>query len=262
MDDLKIIINTLSAEDKKDFGYFIQRQKKKKNRKDYELLKLLQSKKNLTSTELIAQLYPDEPNAVAYYALRKRLMQQLTDFVVLKRMEEDPTAASSVMGLISLANYLFDVRADRLAWVNLRKAEKMALLNEQFDLLNAVYNLQIAKADNEFADNLEEIITKRNHNKQIADEDERASIANSLIKIRLYEASQQGRDLKFDAVIKEVLITYGLIEAISLRPSLFYKLMSIARSAVLARKDFYAFEPFIIEQYKRVEETYGFSPAH
>src|SRR5690349_13128941 len=98
MDDLKIIINTLSAEEKKDFGYFIQRQKKKKNRKDYDLLQLLQGKKELATPELISKLYPEEPNAVAYYALRKRLMQQLTDFVVLKRMDEDPTAGSSVMG--------------------------------------------------------------------------------------------------------------------------------------------------------------------
>ena len=48
MDDLKITIDTFSAEDKKEFGYFIQRQKIKKGRKDFELFQLLQQKKSPT----------------------------------------------------------------------------------------------------------------------------------------------------------------------------------------------------------------------
>ena len=234
MDDLKITIDTLSAEDKKEFNYFIQRQKSKRNRKDYELFQLLQGKKQYKPQELINRLYPDEPNAVAYYALRKRLMQHLTDFIVLKRMEEDPTAVSSVMGMLAVAKYLFDVRVDRLAWNMLRKAEKLAAANEQFDLLNTIYNVQIEKADSEFADDLDEIIRKRNDNKLAADEDERANIANSIITKRLQTARQQGRDLQIDATIQSVLKAYGLTEAVSQRPSLFYKLMSIARSSVRA----------------------------
>ena len=262
MDDLKITIDTFSAEDKKEFSCFIQRLKNKKGRKDFELFQLLQQKKQYTTQELIARLYPEQPNAVAYYALRKRLMQHLTDYIVLKRMGEDPTAGSSIMGLLSLTQYLFDVRADRLAWNMLRKAEKLGLENEQFDLLNAVYNLQIEKADNEFADNLDEIIRKRNQNKKYADEDERANIANSIISKRLEIARSQGRDLQFDGTIQEVLKTYGLTEAVSQRPALFYKLMAITRSAVLARKDFYSFEPFIVRQYELALSNHGFSQAH
>ncbi|PSR53315.1 hypothetical protein AHMF7605_07115 [Adhaeribacter arboris] len=261
MDDLKITIDSLSAEDKKEFSSFIQRQKKKTNRKDYELFLLLQQKKKYKPQELIARLYPEEPNAVAYYALRKRLMQHLTDYVVLKRMTEDPTASSSIMGLLSLARYLFEVRADRVAWNTLRKAEKLGRDNEQFDLLNAIYNLQIEKADNEFADNLDSIIAKRNANKVNADQDERANIANSLIAQQLNVARTQGRNLKFDEIIQNVLQTYGLTEAVSQRPALFYKLMSIARSAVLARKDFFTFEPFIISEYQKITAEPGFSAA-
>ncbi|MDQ4141678.1 MAG: hypothetical protein M3142_14305 [Bacteroidota bacterium] len=261
MDDLKITINSLSAEDKKEFSSFIQRHKKKNNRKDYELFLLLQQKKSYKPQELITRLYSDEPNPVAYYALRKRLMQHLTDFIVLKRMTEDPTASSSIMGLLSLARYLFEVRADRIAWNTLRKAEKLSLDNEQFDLLNAVYNLQIEKSDNEFADKLENIIEKRNANKIKADEDERANIANSLISQQLTLARTQGRNLQFDKIIQKVLQTYGLTEAVSQQPALFYKLMSITRSAVLARKDFFGFEPFIIAQYQQVAVKPGFSPA-
>ena len=262
MDDLKITLDTLSEEDKRELAVFIKRQKKKKQRKDLELFQLLQHHHTYTPEQLITRLYPEAPNPVAYYALRKRLLRHLTDFILLKRMEEDVTAASSIMGILSLASYLFDARIDRLAWAHLRKAEKLAQANEQYDLLNAVYNLQIEKADNEFADPLELIISKRNQNKLIADEDERANIANSIINQRLHAVRRQGSDLNFDKIIQEVLCTYNLSEAVSKRPSLLYKLMSITRSAILARKDFLSFEPYIISQYHEAEQHYGFKKAH
>jgi len=262
MDDLKLTIDTFSTEDKKEFAYFMQRLKKKKDRKDYELFQLLQQKKNYKPQEIISRLYPHEPNAGAYYALRKRLMQHLTNYILLQRLAQDPTAGSSIMGMLSLARYLFEVRADRLAWSMLRKAERLAAANEQFDLLNAVYNLQIEKADSEYADPLTDLIRKRNENKITADEDERANIANSLIAQQLASARAQGRDLQFDTTIRKVLQTYGLTAAVSQRPALLYKLMSIARSAVLARKDFFSFEPYIIQQYQLATANHGFSPAH
>ncbi|WP_192820143.1 hypothetical protein [Rufibacter sp. LB8] len=261
MDDLKTTIETLSEEDAREFVQFMQRLKKKKNRKDVELFKLLLQKKKYPPQELIQKLYPEDPNNTAYYALRKRLMQHLTEFIMLKRMAEDPTASSTVMGLLSLAQYLFDAQADRLAWNMLRKAEKIAQQNEQCELLNAVYNLQIENANRPAADDLNAIILKWKANKQNADEDERANIASSLIYQRLEQAKKEGRFLQFEATMLEVLHLYGLTNAVSRRPSLLYKLMQITRSAVLATKDFYSFETYILGQYQHAMATHGFSKA-
>src|SRR5688572_17211502 len=186
MDDLKITIDTLPAEQKTEFLDFLKRNSKTKARKDVELFQVLQQKKSYSPEELQRKVYPEAENSMAYYALRKRLMRQLSDFILLKRMEEDTTSASSVMGMVSLATYLFEAQVDRLAWNLLRKAEKVALENEQFDLLNNIYNLQIENADNEFADELEHIIQKRNSNKIAADKEERANIAASLIRKQLH----------------------------------------------------------------------------
>lgn len=264
MDDLKTAIETLSDDERKEFALFIRRQKNMKGRKDLDLFRLLQQKQSLTPTELIARLYAAEPNPVAYYALRKRLMQHLTDFILLKRTEEDNTAASCMMGLISLAQYLFAARADRIAWNMSRKAEKLGLENEQYDLLNTIYNLQIEQADSEYADSLDSILEKRNLNKSLAEEDERANIANSLIRHQLMEVRRQGRPdgIDFKEIIQQVLNSYQLSDAVYRRPSLLYKLMSIARSAVLVSKDFYAFEPYILSAYHRMASTHGFSAAH
>lgn len=261
MDDLKTTIDTLTPDQKREFLDFIKRQNQQKERKDAALFQVLQQKKTYTPEELQRKLYPQAENSMAYYALRKRLMRQLSDFILLKRMEEDTTSASSVMGMVSLASYLFEAQVDRLAWNLLRKAEKLAAENEQFDLLNNIYNLQIEKADSEFADELEEIIRKRNANKIAADEEERANIAASLIRKQLQHARAMGRDMNFDAIIQKVLLEFGLSEVVSKRPSIFYKLMTIARSAVLARKDFHHFEPYIIAQYAQIAAQTGFSKA-
>ncbi|MCC2547403.1 hypothetical protein LJY25_13185 [Hymenobacter sp. BT175] len=263
MDDLRTTLATFTPDDRKEFGRFLQRQRKKpKGRMDSRLCELLLHKKEYTTAELLDQLYPEEPNAVAYYALRKRLMRHLTDFLLQKQLQEDDTAAAAVRGQLSLAQYLFDAGVPRLAWVTLRKAEKLARTNEQYELLNTVYNLQIEHANNEYADDLLDIIKRRNLNKKAADEEERATIANSLIQQRLQAARTQGRDAAFDTIMQDVLREYDLQEAFARRPSLLYRLMAIARSAVLARRDFVSFEPFILRRYHLMETRHGFTAAH
>src|SRR5210317_1764991 len=113
MDTLKLIVKTMKSQEKKDFRNFIHSQKKLENRKDLELFDLISNENDEQNLELA--LY-GKSNKVAYHALRKRLTRKLTDFIVLKRLEEDTTTSSSLMGLISLARYLFERRAEALAW--------------------------------------------------------------------------------------------------------------------------------------------------
>ena len=262
MDKLKVIISTLSADDVREFAAFAKRQKKSKNRKDLELFKLFLQKKKLKPQDIVEKLYPDTHNQVAYHALRKRLLKQLIDFVVLKRMEADTSTASSTMGLISMSRYLFDMGQDQIAWQFLQKAEKSAMASEHFDLLNTIYNIEIERADSSLEVDLSEVIKKWKENKELALADERANIANSVIKRELKIISRQGQDLDFDRIIQQVLAEYQLNEAVSKHPRLFYNLMSIARSAVVVKKDYHAFAPYLVEQYQQFVTQKGFASAH
>jgi hypothetical protein len=255
MDDLKQIIHTFSVDERKEFIAFVQRQKKLKNRKDLDLFKILAQKQSYKPTQILEKLYPIDQNRVAYHAVRKRLMQQLISFILLKSNESQE---STTLGFISLARFLFDRKLEKLAWEFLEKAEKTALQHEQYDLLNAIYNLQVLQAESEYAPALHEIISKHQQNKPLAEQDEKANIVNALIRQRLGEVRLQGEELDFGLIIKKTLKEYGLAKTIAQRPSLLYKLMTIARSAVLVNKDFYHFEPYIIEQYQYVKQQLGF----
>lgn len=262
MDKLRTIIRTFSSDAQKDLVIFIQRQKKKRSRKDLDLLNILSQDTDFSPKEIVKKLYPKTTNKVAYHALRKRLMQHLQEFIMLRQLDDDPSTASSIMGMISMARYLFKKRAVQLGWEMIRKAEKLATEYEHYDLLNTIYNLQIQNADHEFADPLEEIIVRYEANKILAAEDERAVIANSLIRQQLKAVRLRGLSPEFDFTIREVLDKYQLSEAVSTRPRLFYNLMSITRSSVLARKDYYNFEPLIIRWFEEMEEKGAFSRQH
>ncbi len=263
MDDLRTTLLTLSPDDRRDFGRFMQRQRRKvAGRLDSRLYELLLRAKEIKPEQLIAQLYPDEPNPVAYYALRKRLMRHLTDYLLLRQRQLDTTAAATVRGQLTLAQYLFEAGIPRLAWNTLRKAEKLARENEQYEPLNAVYNLQIQHAESPHAAPLDEILTRYRLNKKAADEEARANIADRLLRLRLRDSRARGRAaVPVDAILHGILAEYDLQEAFARSPSLLSRLMSIARSAMLVRRDFSAFAPFIERCYNLMERRHGFAPA-
>lgn len=260
MDNLKETIATLSPEDVREFRLFINRQKKKKGRKDLELFHLLLEKRAMKPREIIREFYREE-NRNAYHSIRKRLFRHLTEFILLKQKNKDTSASSSVMGMISLSRYLFDKKLYRPAWIYLEKAEEIAIANEQFDLLNSIYNLQIERYSPEFGGNLKNLIRKRNENKKSLDEDERAIIAKSIIQNELNPVILEGKELNFDRIISRVLKECELTEVVAKRPKLLFNIITIVRSAILANKDYFSFEPYIIGLVREAEKNFGFTKS-
>ena len=252
MDNLRSILDTFSEEEKKALHAFVQRQKIRKNRKDLQLLELLQEEETYNGKELLDKLYPKTKNKVAYHALRRRLMQHFIDFITLSRSTDQTIEGTDIMGIISLSHYLFEVNLDKIAWKYLKKAENQAKENEQYHLLNSIYNLALANTDNEFAPSFENLLALRNENKIFAEQEERAHIANCILKNKLSEAKREGKILDFDKIMNQILEEWDLTEAVSERPRIRFNLLSIARNAVVAKKDYYNFEFFLRANYEQL----------
>ena len=256
MDQLQELVNTLAEDDKREFRVFINRQKSKKQRKDLDLFELVSEQ---TDTKTIQQKLYKIPNKVAYHTLRKRLLKHLTDFIVLKEIDDDPTATSSISGLISLSAYLFKNRSDELAWRFLMKAEQTAIENEQYDLLNNIYHLQINRSDTESATDINTIYKKWEANKILVNENEKINIAYNFIKKELNEIKIKGENKDLEKVVQNLLKKYGLTDIVFKRPEVLYKVLDLTRRVMLFRKDFYSFEPYIIKTYKELIANHGFS---
>jgi hypothetical protein len=259
MDSLTEIIKTFSEEDCKEFKAFVNRQRKISHRKDYELFSTLQKNPDSKQEEIIQSVYKIN-NVEAYHGLRKSLTRQLTQFIMIKQLQNDQSSASAISGLLSLSRYLFENKSYKIAWKYLKKAEEQALTNELYELLQQVYNLQIAFAESPYAPELKEIIRKHRENKILAEQDERSSLAFSIIKSRLLNYRKTGKSIPFDEIIKQILDSYDLNQDFYSRPKLFYQVMTVFRSSIIARKDYYSFEPFIIGNYQKFLKKTGFKP--
>lgn len=261
MDYLAEIVQTFSKDDAASFAFFVHRQKQKKDRKDLELFRLLQARPDIKPLEAQLKLYP-HGNKEAYQQLRKKLHKHITDFLVLKRIDNDTTSVSQIMGNISLARYLFEHQSEKLAWKYLEKAIVLAKKNEQYEQLNTIYTIHIEHSESAFAPDLQEILENHKRNKELVEQNERANIAYSIIKQQLRKVKLIGTSINFDYVVSSTLESQGLSFAFYKRPRIFFQVMNIFRSAIVAKKDYYSFEPFLIENYTRFNVTTGFAPQH
>ena len=252
VDYIRDIIICMNDEDCKEFRVFIQRQRSKKSRVDLQLFEILREDKNLKASEICSLLYEGRKGMNAYHSVRKRLLKQLTEFLVIKRMERDTTAASSIMGLLSVASFLFDNGSYATAWHYLNKCEELALDNEQYDLLDNVYNLQISNAHHDCAPPLDLILDNWKQNKVLADEDERVNVANTIIKINLEKYRIQGGEINISELISSVLEEYELNDVVFKRPKVLYNFLSIVRSEVLATKDYFTAQQLMTELYEEM----------
>jgi hypothetical protein len=252
LDSLKEIIASFSEGDRHEFRLFIQRLRRKNKRKDLQLFSLLSLPESFKPTQIIHKLYGGYKKE-AYHALRKRLFNHLTEFLVVKRFKEDQSESSFIMGQISAVRYLMKLGKEETAWKILEKAELLASSREQYELLNTIYNLYIEKAAEDTSINIEEILLKKNINKQYMEEEEQANLACSIIRQKLLIVKKENQHLDFDFQVQNVLKKYRLDEAMAVRPKLLLNLVSITRSAMVTKKDYYSFEPFVIEQYRKLE---------
>ncbi|MBL4705885.1 MAG: hypothetical protein JKY54_15270 [Flavobacteriales bacterium] len=257
VDQLKSVILSLNEEEKKEFRVFAQRQRSKDHRRDLELFEIIITDPDKKPRLIINELYGNE-NREAYNMLRKRLIRQLTDFVTLKRMDEDETDASKVMSMLSLSQHLFSRNLHRIGWSYLLKAENLAQKSELFDLLDNVYNLQIEQWHPEFAPEIDSIVNNLRNNRVLAAEDEDVNILTTKIKHLLHKHKAGILDDELSSYIMLMFHESGVTETFSKRPKHLLKVLSILRIGVLADKDFLRFEPIIVEQYNQIEQNGGF----
>ena len=259
MDNLRNIIHTLSEDDSKEFISFINRLKQKTERKDLELYTLLRTQTELKPSIVVRRLYKTA-NTEAYHALRKRLLAHLIDFILLKNTKITGSKKARILGNYGLARYLFEHDNPILALSYLKKAEAMAKAGEQHEALNAIYNLMIQESERIEGFDLDGYILIQQANKKLADEDERAVIAMRIVKARLNTLKLHAADVDIEALVEQTLRKYDLHTAFASRPRLWHDLIVITRSAFVAKKDFFAFEAFVIQQYDQIKESGGFKP--
>ncbi len=256
MDDLQRIIHTFSETESKEFEKFLQRNRVKSDRKDLKLFRFFSRKMVPTKVEVLMEVYGDITMKNPYHTLRKRLIKDLNDFIYLKRSQNDDSFMAEINKVITLVQHLFDHGLDKLAWKQLVKVERLALVSELNHELVLIYDLQIQHYSSKYIDDsIEELVLKRIDANVLFNEDETLKIIGSLLGQELEKVRLTGEDIELQDLANELFEQFDLTESIIKRPKLFFNFIILTRSIVLAKKDYFSFERFVIGGYKRIKKA-------
>lgn len=250
MDSIQEVVLSMDQNQQKEFVYFIQRNKYRKGRKDLLLFSLLKEEKERKPRELVKLLQTSNLNS--YHTIRKRLFNHLADFFILKSTSSEANPASYISGILGVVNYLFDKGLNNQAWKYLLISETLASQYNYADLLNSIYLLQIDKCHLNIKISLNDVVLKYQKNQEILRQEEQLQIANSIVKNELSKSKKEGLKINFQQIIDVTLNSLSIDKSVLKSPRVVLNLLKIIRAGILARQDFFDFEPYLIENYNRV----------
>lgn len=258
MDDIRDIIQIMGQRDRNNFTRFLNVGLEKDSRVDLLLFEELSSAKPGTSKKK----NKDIASRNRVNQNRRRLMEKLTEYFVIKSLKEDVTGASSVMGLMVMSRYLFEAKMNRLGWKIIKKAEKLGWEKDQYNLLNAIYLMMIEHADSFHATDIKTLIRKKTEAWKLAQQEENILIATQVVKQKLHEVKTSGKSLNFNAYLETVMNKFKISDAVFQDPKHLFSIIQLVRNTYLANRDMTQFLSFVLTQYNTLENVFGFKKQH
>ena len=247
MKHLEEIIGSMEQEELREFQSFIQRHRHKRDRKDLKLFQLLSTEEH-SPAQILEQL--EVPNHNAYHTLRKRLYRHLSDFILLKSMDQEVTAAGRVNALLTMSRFLFQKGLSEAGWKLLLRAEKYGLQNELFDLLKSIYLLQIEQSHLNDQVALDTIMQRYDENNSKLQQSEKITLLQAVLKQRVLDSKRKGVEVSFSDIYAEALTDFKMKRLSMESPKILYALMNTLRQWVIISKEFHAFEPMLERSYQ------------
>lgn len=241
MDKLSEIIGILDKSDKIAFLKELKAKNKRKDVKNIDLFKIVETD-DLNS---IKKIYPNAKNRDAYHALRKRLSENLVEFLSNRIFEKNAEEIHESLRYLVVARYFNQYQFFQLAHRFLKKAEKQALKLEQYSLLHEIYQTQLENHGIVGTENFEEIQYKIQQNIQQIAFESQLKLAYHFVRIQINEMHLNKKIIDFEALIIESLEKFNL----DLRQIMSYRSLSqmlfIANEFAHIQQDFKRVEPFV-----------------
>ena len=258
MNALEEISNMMGEADKKAFIHYLS---KKNKRKDVANIKLFNSLKtddiNFTNDDL-----NDKKSTDAYHALRKRLYDNMIDFMANRSFENDTSQENAILRLIVVSRLFFEHKLIKTAFKCLAKAEEIALSIEHFSLLNEIYLTQIQFAHFNLSEPIEEIIQKFKANKKKAEYEEHLNLGYAVLRRELTAIYHEGRIVDFQALIKNTIETHGISLKQGLTFKSLYQILFIANEYASINNNFSLIQPFVVKSYRFISKKIDLSDRH
>jgi len=262
MDSLIEIIKNLKKEEIRNFKIFAKRFHRQEDIKITTLFDLIRAGDYETDEKaMISKLFPqDKDVSNAYYRLKNRLKTELEKSLL--NLHHNLDEKIETINLITLSS-IFSYKAQYdLSIYYLKKAEKTAIQNEYYDLLDFIYSQIIELSYNFIFDEINplEYIEKRKENSGknnvlMEANNAIAAVSYSLRKSNLSKASDVGHALQ--GTLEELNIASEIYKI----PYVKVKISHCIRGILFQNKDFVRLESYLIDTYNDFEEEKIFTKS-
>jgi hypothetical protein len=248
MDILNQIIQAMTKEEVRHFKLFSARTQAEKERKDLQLFdNIRRSGEAYDEEKVFAKLYNGEDKN-SFYRLKNRLMSDLNKSLALQHVDDDDVIHT--FHLLSLARYFHNCNNYKIALHFIRKAEKKAILIENYELLDFIYT-DLIRLSNEFVTiNPEDYIRLRKENREqlrvIREIDDILAAVVYRLKI---SPNISGKVPIFD-LLEKTIDDFTQNKSIKQNPKLRFTLYNGVSRLLLSRRDYPTLEEYLLKTYR------------
>lgn len=256
MNAFRDIIAIMSDDDKSAFKLYLSKRNKRQDAGNVVLFKLLET------DDINIHKNKNKQEADAHHAMRKRLYDNLVEFMANRSFSRDTSEEQHVLRFLVVSRVFLEHKLTRTAFKVLAKAEAIAVGLEHFSLLNEIYHTQIQFAHLDTKTDLGVLIKKFEGNRKRMLMEERLNVGYALLRRELTEMQHRGKVLDFQRLIRNTIAGYG----ISLREALtfksLYQILFIANEYASVNSDYSLIQPFVARSYAFVSKREGQAERH
>ena len=246
------IIHKLSKEEQAKFFNFVKKSGKNKISKKAVLYKLILDKK-ISPKEFPKKIYGKE-NKVAYHQLRKRLFDELIQFIAIERFNLEEEHILEITQLILAGKHLIESKNYPSGFKLLFKAEEKAIEENDSESLNEIYNLLIQFSHYNPESELEVIINKLEKNRILMIEESNLNMAYAMVKETFVTYHQKGIEPNLEEILKDVFSRFNISEKSGNNFKTLYQLVQIIAANANITKEYHLVVPFVLERYNYITQ--------
>ncbi|WP_121667526.1 hypothetical protein [Mesonia aquimarina] len=253
MNDLINSIHLLTKKEQEEFKKIQLKKNKISSTKNIELFKLLATKKN-TEEELNKFYTTDNRNA--FYALSKRLQDNLIDFIAQKGFEKENSIENEILKGFLAARIFFEHKMYNLGFKLLWRIEKKAIAFELYPILNEIYATALQNSHFSNSINFEEISTRAQENFNKVEMEFRLNLAYAEIQQQLRSSTN------IDDLIKTAFAKHQIEISKHLSYKSLNKLFKIFHVQGKYETNYFSISPYLESLYKKIDHKKHLSQKH
>lgn len=254
MDILNNIIRSLTKEEVRQFKLLSTRMQSKGDRKDLLLFDTIRNSKNYDEKKTATKLYGKNKNG--FYRLKNRLGSSVNKSILVHYFESDEQL--DVWSQLNLYHIFKHRKQHEVAYSFLRKAERLAVKNESYELLEIIYYEMIKLYDSIEDINPEEVMRKRNANAEMLQNISEIDQVLAYVVYQLHKTQNFSSGDPVNTFLEKTIQKVSSNKNLLKNQKLQFRIYEAVSKNLLQKYDYVKLEEYLLLTYKKFSQLKWF----